>query len=489
MYRSIVEAVFDHAKTTPDKLCLADDTSRVTYREYAEKIGKAAAVFADLGVKDGDTVVLEANQTVDYLALELALHLLRAVFVPAEKSTAPEKIAALAVSAEADVIVTNKPVEAEGKTSLTVSEFYEKANAVTETPDFSFPDADTVSEILFSTGTTGKEKGIVLTHGNDIALAENVVYGVEMKPDNVEMIPSPMNHSHGLRRYYANMWLGATVVLLGSVLDMNRFFKNLDELGVNSMDLVPSALSVILRLSKGKLAEYRDRLRYIQLGSAPINKADKETVRELLPDTMLYNFYGSTESGCIIIYEFNHTANKENCIGHPAHNCELIIVDDDRNPIKSDAEHTGLLSSKGPMNMKGYFKDEEETAKALKGGVVYSNDIAYIDEDGDVILLGRKGDVINIGGKKVSPDEIENTAKKMEGIDDCACIPVPDEMKGSVPKLFVKMKRGTAFDQVKITEFLAASLEPFKVPKYIEEIAQIPRTFNGKILRRELMKK
>lgn len=486
MINSIVEAVFHYADCQPDKLCLADDTGKVTYREYAQRIREYAGVFAADGIGANDKVVVEACQTIDYLAVQLALELLEAVFVPVEHNCAMEKIGSFLTRAGAKAVITVKENPYDARLCYTFGALEQSRKTAPVYEVTGFPKADRVSEILFSTGTTGKEKGIVLTHSNNIALAENVIYGVQMEKDNVEMIPSPMNHSHGLRRYYANMYMGATVVLLGSVMNIRQFFRNLDVYQVNSMDLVPTALSVVLKLSKKKLAEYADRLRYIQFGAAPMMEADKTAICQLLPHTRLYNFYGSTESGCIAIYDFNCGNDKKSCIGKPAYNADIFIVDDERKPMTSSVSNTGLLASRGGMNMLGYWQDEEETAKVLVDGVVYSNDVAYFDEDGDIILLGRKGDVINIGGNKVSPEEIENAAKKMEGIADCGVIPVADSFKGSVPKLFVQMKAGCEFDSVAIRSFLASSLEPYKVPVYIEKIDQIPRSYNGKLLRKEL---
>ncbi len=505
MIQSIVEAVFQYAKKTPDKLCLADDLRSMTYKEYANEIIKMAMVFENLGVCEGSFVVVEASQTISYLASELALHLLNAVFIPLEKGCATEKITSLALRVKATLIIKNNTDELDtnilckaladieemtGKIDLCSNVIVNHETIVAhlhnEEKSFPFPDLNTVSEILFSTGTTGKEKGIVLTHKNDIALAQNVAYSIDIQSDNVEMIPSPMNHSHGLRRYYANLWKGASVVLLGSIMDVNRFFCNMDDYGVNSLDLVPSALSVLLRLSKDNLAKYSDSIRYIQFGSAPLMKSDKDWIRRLLPNANLYNIYGSTESGCICCYEFNHTLDKENCIGKPTFNAEILIVDDNKNEITSNSIHTGLLASKGSMNMVGYLDDPEETKKVLIDGVLYSNDISYIDEDGDVILLGRAGDVINIGGKKVSPEEIEDIAKKMPMVADCACVPVHDPIKGNVPKLFIKVAPGYKFLVADIRDWLLNHMESFKVPLFYEEIDEIPRTSNGKILRRNL---
>lgn len=486
MFKSIVEAVLHYAEIQPDKLCLVDDDSQVTYKEYAEKLRKYADVFTKAGLTAGDAVVVEACQTIDYLATELALQLMGGVFVPVEHNCATDKIRSFADRADAKAVIVCKDAEFDVQFTYTFDSLNESsANAELYTAE-KLPELADISEILFSTGTTGKEKGIVLTHGNDIALAENVYYGVEMEDDNVEMIPSPMNHSHGLRRYYANMYKGATVVLLGSVMNIKRFFYNLDTFGVNSMDLVPTALSVVLKLSRGKLAEYKDVLRYIQFGAAPMMAADQEAICQLLPDTRLYNFYGSTESGCICIYNFNRKDDKAHCIGKPAHNADIFIVDDDRNVIESSKDKTGLLASRGGMNMPGYWKDEEETNKVLADGVVYTNDVAYFDEDGDIILLGRKGDVINVGGNKVSPEEIENTAKLMAEIADCGVIPVADQYKGNVPKLIVQMEAGCEFDPKAIRSFIAGKLEPYKIPVYIEQIDLIPRSYNGKLLRKEL---
>lgn len=486
MFDSIVEAVFHHAQNTPDRLCLADDTGRVSYAEYAERISRMAGAFKGEGVVAGDRVVVEACQTIDYLAVELALHLLGAVFVPLEHNCAATKLKSIADRVDAVRIVACRAEGLEPFKGMTFDALNALAGRAEPFVSAGWPEGSAVSEILFSTGTTGKEKGIVLTHFNDMALAGNVMGGVEMEKDNVEMIPSPMNHSHGLRRYYANMVNDSSVVLLGSVMNMRKFMQNMDEYGVNALDLVPAALTAVLKLSRGKLADYRDRIRYIQFGAAPMADADRQEICRLLPRTRLYNFYGSTESGCVAIYNFNVPNAKQNCIGRATCNARLFFVDDDRREIRTDADHTGLLASAGAMNMLGYWQDEAETARAMADGVIYSNDEAYLDADGDIILLGRRGDVINVGGNKVAPDEIEDAAMGFDGVADCGAIPVSDPQRGQVPKLFVQQKPGHAVDLAALRAFLAGKLEGYKVPMYIEFIDKIPRTYNGKLLRKKL---
>jgi hypothetical protein len=486
--KSIVEAVFTYAKETPDKLCVADAGSSYTYLEYSRKISKIARLLMDKAVGAGDKVVVKCTQNVDYLALAFGIQLIRAVFVPLEKSCSDEKLMHIAEICRAKFVFTDKANDLNDGFMLLISDFIRESEILEESaflPE-NFPGNNEICEILFSTGTTGKEKGIEITNANNIALAENVIYGVEMKDDNVELIPSPMNHSHGLRRYYANMYKGASVIVQNGVMNAKLFFNLMDKYKVNSIDLVPTALSVLLKLSKDRFGEYKEILRYIQLGSAPLMEEDKNKVKRLLPATRLYNFYGSTESGCICIYDFNSGKDKPNCIGKPTHNAEIFMVDENRKTVLSSKENTGLLASRGGQNSPGYFEDEEETKLAMEDGVVYSKDEAYFDEDGDIILLGRKNDVINVGGNKVSPEEIENEVLKIEGIKDCGCISVKDAVKGEVPKLFVVMEPGRELDIKYIKTVLMGKMEAFKVPQFIEIIDKIPRTFNGKILRREL---
>lgn len=483
MFNSVVEAVFHHADRTPDRLCLADDQGRVTYREYADRISRLAGFFHKSSIVPGDRVVVEACQSIDYLAVELALQLLGAVFVPLEHNCASEKIAAILERVEAAALIA---CNVDGHILDKRWNYGDLRWKDEPCPITDWPASETVSEILFSTGTTGREKGIVLTHANDIALAENVIHGVEMERDNVEMIPSPMNHSHGLRRYYANMVNGSTVILLGSAMDMRRFMDNMDTYGVNALDLVPAALTVVLKLSRGRLADYRHQLRYVQFGAAPMRDEDRREICRLLPDTRLYNFYGSTESGCTAIYNFNRSDAKPGCIGRPTHNADIFIVDDDRRTIATSEMHTGLLACAGPMNMLGYWRDDTETASAMTDRVVYSNDEAYFDKDGDIILLGRRGDVINVSGNKVAPDEIENVARQFPGVADCAVISISDPYKGNVPKLFIQTSKDHQVNHAALYAYLSDHLEGYKLPAAIEIIDAIPRSFNGKVLRKEL---
>ena len=508
-YPSIVENLARNAVRNPDKLCLADERRSVTYKEAWDGICGLAMELSNRGVSKGSCVVIECNQSVDYMLWVFAVQLLGAVSVPLEKNAAVNRVVEIAEEAEAVLHVGAREVPELTIAHMDISTAADYAlgqvidnvyrGSVEDLELIAFPDSGDVAEILFSTGTTGKSKGIVLTHANDVALAENVCSGVRMKPDNVELIPMPTSHSHGLRRTYGNMANGSSVVFADNIMLLKNVFNLMDKYHVTSMDLSPSMLGIFFKLSKDRLGDYADTLDYIQLGSAPLSEEDKAHLSRILPKTRLYNFYGSTEAGCSCLMDFNdaeggagHSVSGQShrapgCIGRPAVNAEFIVVDENRRPIKSSMDNLGFLASRGAINMKEYFKEPELTASVTDGEYIYTKDLGYIDADGYVYMLGRKDDVINFGGVKISPEEIESQVIKSDIVRDCACIPVDDALTGQAPKLFIVLEPGTDYDAKAFRTFLSEVLDANKQPKIVEVIEQIPRTFNGKIKRKELM--
>ena len=512
-YPSIVENLAHNAIKSPNKLCLADEAKSLTYKEAWDGICGLAMELSRRGVAKGSCVTVECNQSADYMIWVFAVQLLGAIFVPLEKNAATGRVVEIAEETEAVLHagprevpelsdepgsqIPHMDIDAWSVYALGQTRDNVYWGSIEDLDLIAFPETDDVAEILFSTGTTGKSKGIVLTHKADVALAENVCTGVQMKPDNVELIPMPTSHSHGLRRTYANMANGSSVVYADNIMLLKKVFELMDTYHVTSMDLSPSMLGIFFKLSKDRLGDYADVLDYIQLGSAPLSEEDKAHLSRILPKTRLYNFYGSTEAGCSCLMDFNGStenagdtgglsARAPGCIGRPAVNAEFIVVDEDRQPIKSAPDNLGFLASRGAINMKEYFKAPELTAQATDGEYIYTKDLGYIDNEGFVYMLGRKDDVINFGGVKISPEEIESQVIKSSMVRDCACVPVDDPLTGQAPKLFIALEPDTEYDAKAFKSFLAEVLDANKQPKYIEVIDQIPRTFNGKIKRNEL---
>lgn len=484
--KSMVEVLAYHAEKKAEYLCIVDSVGENTYGQIWTSTKEIAQTLIDKGIEKGNCVLVECTQDARFLVCNLACELIGAIFVPLDRKASLDRVKMVAEETEAKMLIyeTEYTIETDMK-SVSMDEFYDNRNKAKE-PEYKFPNEGDTAQILYTTGTTGKSKGIEITHRNNIALAENIMYGTEMKTDNVELVPLPVSHSHGLRCCYANLLNGSTVVLTDGVTWLKLVLELMQKYHVTALDLSPSAVQVMIKLAMKRFYAFEPQIDYIQIGTAPLPEETKEILTEKFPNARLYNFYGSTESGRTCVLDFNKQKNKKYCIGKPTRNASFIVTDDARNEICSSENNPGLLASAGPMNMKGYWKQPELTMQTMHDGFVYTNDMAYIDEEGYVYVLGRKDDIINYKGIKIAPEEIEESVKKCSEIVDCACVPKMDKMIGQVPKLFVSVKDRERFDKVEFARFLEQYIDANKMPKEIEVIDEIPRTANGKIQRVKL---
>ncbi|NBH13823.1 long-chain fatty acid--CoA ligase [Lachnospiraceae bacterium] len=492
MFESIVEAVADYAVKIPNRLCVADRSCAYTYGEIWRLVKIAAQKLQSLGVKKKDFVMVECTQEADFVICDLACELIGAVFVPVEHRASEDRVRIILEETNASLFLCSSKYEAPVtmRDAAFLTEEQKEADPEEQLPQtVQFPKAEETAEILYTTGTTGTSKGIEVTHGNNIALAENVKYGTEMKADNIELIPLPLSHSHGLRCCYANLLNGSTVVLIEGVSWVKRVFGLIERYKVTALDISPSALTVLHKLAGAKLSEISGQIDYIQVGTEALPEDVKEILISCFPSARLYNFYGSTESGRTCVLDFNKDRGRAGCIGKPTRNATFIVTNEKREPIVSSEENMGLLATAGPMNMKGYWKQPKLTEQIMQNGFIYTNDLGYIDADGYVYMRGRKDDVINYKGIKIAPEEIEESVRKYEEIVDCACVPKEDKLSGQVPKLFVVVREKEKFQKKELFEFLKKYIDANKMPKEIEVIDEIPRTYNGKIQRRKLVEK
>ncbi len=488
---SIVESLAFHAcsplSDSQAAFSMADGKRVLTYREAWQLCCSFAEFLKESGHPAGSAVTIQCTQDTDFILSILAVQLAGLIAVPLEKGATEASFSEIFQETEAVLHIGARAPKGDVPffPIHTIADL--PPARLTDPEQLRFPGPEEPAEILFSTGTTGKSKGILLTHGNNAAIAENIRFGTEMKKDNLELIPMPLSHSHGLRTVYANLQNGSGVAALNGVLMMKKIFNMLDDLHCTAVDKSPSMLAALFRLSGDRLREYRDKIDYVELGSAPTIEEDKERLCRLLPESRLYNFYGSTESGRTCVLDFNRDRNRPACIGKPSRNAVFLFTDRERREIQATKENPGLIATAGPQNMAGYFHAPELTASVLSEGILYTNDLGYQDEDGYIYCLGREDDVINCAGIKISPEEIETEAARFEGVSDCACVPESDPVQGQVPKLFISLSVPEEdFDSEAFRRFLKTRLNPNKVPKKIEVIGKIPRTSNGKLRRKEL---
>ena len=480
---SIVELLYTHSISKSDALFVADDKgNEYSYKQAWHAILTIAYSLKNIyGVHSQQSVLAECNQSADFLLLDMACNLIGAIFVPIERGASIDRITDIAAETRSILFISEKT----SFKSITCTSYKKLLDVLYTETTYSFPKDDSVAEILFTTGTTGKSKGIAISNRANTAIAENIKYGVDMPHNNIELIPLPLSHSHAIRCCYANILNGGTIIICDGLLNISAFLQQIKKYKVSAIDISPNAGNILMCLAKDAFINVAKNFTYIQFGTASISEDLKSTLIANLPGVHLYNFYGSTESGRSCVLDFSIYRNKKQCVGKPTVNSEIMFTDNNRLAINATAESPGLLASKGPMNMEYYLNDSALTVEISSNGFIYTNDLGYMDKDGFVYILGRSGDVITYNGIKISPEEIESIAIKYEGVKDAACVPVPDPIYGQIPKLFISLSANIEINHFRT--FLSNHTDANKMPKRIEIINEIPRTYNGKIQRNKLV--
>ena len=255
--------------------------------------------------------------------------------------------------------------------------------------------------------------------------------------------------------------------------DMNLFFKALDyPCQKMATFFVPANVRMLTQFSADRLASYAKKIDFIECGGAPLAHADMLELCRLLPTTRLYNTYASTETGIISTYNYNDGRCLVGCLGKPMPHSRIIITPE------------GHISCQGDTIMSGYIGDPELTATVLHDDTVFMSDLGSIDDEGMLHIGGRMDDVINVGGYKVAPTEVEDVAMSFEGVKDCICISAPHPITGNALKLLVVMADGHEMNKRQIARYLKERLEIYKVPMLYEQVERVERTYNGKLNRK-----
>ena len=483
---SIVEKLAYYAQERPERVAVIADDEQITYSELWKEVRGFAEFIRQQGFEKGSRITVKAASSIWFAVSCFGIHLSGNVHVPMEKTIGRSGVDNIAEELGASLVISD--IGADEKFRCISSEDVRRIGRENyhEGTEWTFPEKDSLCDIMFTTGTTGKSKGVMESHRAVVAVSENVQYGAEIPDDNIYLIPAPINHASAIRKLYTSILTGTTAVLLDGFTDIKKFFNYIEKYKVTSILMPPSAVRMILLLSGKKLGEYSGQLHHIHTGAAAFPEADKEKLCELLPNTRLYFAYGSSEAGCACMFDYSKHKGLISCVGKPNKNARVMIVNDKHEVIKSSKTNQGLIAISGDMLMDGYYNAPELTKTVLDNGVVYTNDIGYIDEEGFVYMLGRQGDVINIGGLKIAPAEVEDVVIRFPGVAECACFAIENSMGGVAPKLNIVPIKGAEVNIPELKTYMAKYLEAFKVPKNIQIVDSLPKTSNGKLNRKEL---
>ncbi|MBW8740967.1 MAG: o-succinylbenzoate--CoA ligase [Streptomyces turgidiscabies] len=482
------------ARKTPQRTALIHGDTAISYAQLYERTTRLAHALRDRGVRRGDRIAYLGPNHPTYLETLFAAGTLGAVFVPLNTRLAGPEIAyqladsgakALVYGPSHAGLVAGLPGSTDVRAYVEVGTEYEEALAGASAEPVDAPvTADDTCVIMYTSGTTGRPKGAMLTHGNLTWNAVNVLVDQDIITDERALVSAPLFHTAGLNMLTLPVLLkGGTCVLVES-FTADDTFDLIETHRITFMFGVPTMFDQVARHPRWADADLSS-LRMLSCGGSPVPTPLIARFQER--GLTFLQGYGMTEaSPGTLFLDAEHAISKAGSAGVPHFFSDVRVVRPDLTP--AEVGETGEIVVRGPHVMPGYWGLPEETAASFTDGWFRSGDAARIDEDGYVYVVDRIKDMIISGGENIYPAEIEDLLLAHPDIVECAVIGVADEKWGEVPRAVVVPREGTFLDADEVLAALSGRLAKYKIPKSVVIADQLPRTASGKLLKAQVRK-
>ena len=474
----LVETLLDHAARHPRQAAIIAAGETVSYGDFAQMIRSAAARIRRAPCQRGDRIVLCGPNSPHLAAAYFAVHLAGGVAVLLDADAPSQSARWIVNDAEARLTLAAREIPLPGCVEDLAAWCQPGEAGLADSPRSGLADA---ADLIYTTGTSGRNKGVLLTHENIAQAALNINAFVGTCGDDREVLPLPLSHSFGLGRLRAMAQVGHCLLLLPGMRNPAMVLKQLLDAKASGLALVPAGFDLILRMTRDRLGEARDHLRYIEIGSAAMPLATKLKLADLLPHTRICHHYGLTEASRAAFLEYHADRNRLASIGRPSPNVELAVRDGEGRDLADGQQ--GEIAVRGRMVMQQYWKQPELTHEVLRDGWLRTGDHGFREADGYYYLTGRQGDLVNVGGRKVSPEEVEQVLNTHPSVVESACVGIPDPqgIVGECLKACLVLRDEVRDEQ--LVEWLRPRLEEYKIPRIWQRVDQIARTASGKIQR------
>ncbi|MFH1775386.1 MAG: long-chain-fatty-acid--CoA ligase [Chloroflexota bacterium] len=501
----------------PDRLAIIFEEKRYTFSQLSERINSLANALLGLGVEPGDRVAVLQVNTGQIAETYFACARIGAIWVPLNFRAKGDELLYMLNTAEVNTLFAGERyvelVESIRPKLDSVRNFisldgpregmldYEGmlADLSAEEVFTEVDDDDDTTILMYTAGTTGFPKGVMLSH-NSFALyvLENVTpASPELEERNILTVP--MYHIAGVQAVMAAVYGGRTLIIQRQ-FEAKSWMELVEKEKANRAMMVPTMLKQLM--DHPDFGKYDlSSLRVITYGAAPMPFEVIKKAVEVFPGVGFINAFGQTETAATITTlgpedhviegtgeEKEKKLRRLSSIGRPMADVEMKIVDEAGNDLP--AGEVGEIVARGPRVMTGYWKDDEKTDKTIdKDGWVHTGDMGYRDEGGYFFLAGRSKDMIIRAGENISPEEVEVAVRTHHGVDEVAVIGVPDEEWGEQVRAVVVLKKGEAATPEEIMEHCRERLASYKRPRSVVFVDELPRNTMGKVLKRVLREK
>ena len=501
----------------PHRTAVVCGNERFTYAQFADRAARLGGALKNAGIKPGERVaflslnchrlleayygVLEAGAVLLPLNVRLSsgelAHILNdsgatVLFLEREFLNVVDSFRSELTTVKSFILLDGPP-----QANWHSSQSYEDRLAVAAPyqTDIMAIDEDEVAELFYTSGTSANPKGVMLTHRNVYLHALHVCLTFDATRDFAQLHTIPLFHANGWGVAHILALIGGKHVILRR-FDCRQIFKLIEQERIYTMCLVP-AMAIALVNSPDRQRHDLSSLERVLIGGAASSPTLVREVEEKL-GVSCFSGYGLTETSPVLSHSFikhgfewegEQKFARQAMTGFADPGIEMRVVDDRDMDVPHDGKAVGEIITRSDGVMKGYWNQPEATAEAMRGGWFHTGDMATIDQDGYLLIVDRKKDIIVSGGENISSLEVEKAIVAHPAVLEAAVIPVPDEKWGEVPMALVVLKPGASASESELMEFCRARLTHYKCPHSVEFRESLPKTGTGKILKKDLRKK
>lgn len=474
---TVINYLENNVKNHPEKVAIIDDGHHLTFQELSQKVQDFSSIVATLS--ENDVISLISENSAEFLIAYLGIvnsgriaHL-----IPTEISE--QNLKNQLKSANCDAVICSSTVK------KNLSNFISIKVPLFEFDELSSKSASGVKTLkkndlaylIYTSGTTAEPKGVAVSHAMTEFTTKNIVRILDYFKSDIDLLPLPLYHSFGLGCFHTSLCVGSTLVLLKNANNLQNILESLKKHSATTLAVIPATLTKLLQFDTNILEDHFSNTRLIMTNSTPIPKNTVLKFKEILKKGHLATYYGLTEASRSTFMIFDEASHREESVGKAAPGVDVKIVND-----PDDDSKTGEVWIKGNNVIKKYWNNPNADKKIVNGWL-RTGDVGYFDEEQYLFLIGRNDDMINVGGEKIAPYEIEETIKQISGVEDVVAFGIKHEVFGQTIKLNIVKSKDSDLDKSKILTHCMKNLEKFKIPTKIDFVESIPKTDYGKVKR------
>jgi len=495
---NMANGVREFAISAPTQVAIIDGSRTLTYGELGERSRRVAQGLLAAGLMPGSRIAVLMGNRMEYFEIATGIAMSGMTMVPINTRSLDTEIDYILERSDCAAFILDEKylgITARSRPTIDVvwtlggdsaGREYESVLAESDAVDpmIEIDENDTFM-IMFTSGTTGKPKGVMLSHRGRALTCYLTSLDYGIGPGRRTIAVAPMYHGAGFSFAYAAVFSGATISVLRA-WDPAEFLAMAQRDRTQTVFMVPTHAQTLRALEKGPQEYDLSHLETIYFNAAALPKVLKAWVFEAFPQVGVFEIYGSTEASVVTVLRPADALRKIGSVGHAWFMTEIRVVNEEGNPVKPG--EPGELFSRSPFLMTGYLDDSESTeACTTPDGFVTAGDVVILDDEGYIYIVDRKKDMIVTGGVNVYPREIEEIIATYPGLQEVAVVGLPDEKWGESIVAVVVPRSGIELDLTELQAFVEPKLAGYKQPRRWEIMESLPRNAGGKVVKRQVV--